>query len=125
MKGIITVSESGDKLHLNISGQELSMIDLELPEAKAADKKKELQAILFLLVDKVTENENSLKSAEKKIEKLEQRTGAVNVGKNVFDMAADVKRKKNNPKVLPKAPGMSVINPGSKRRAAPKGVQFD
>lgn len=84
-----------------------------------------MQAILFHLVDKVTENENNLKSAEKKIEKLEQRTGAVNVGKNVFDMAADAKRKKTNPKILPKAPGMSVINPGIKRRTAPKGVQFD
>lgn len=84
-----------------------------------------MQAILFHLVDKVTENENSLKSAEKKIEKLEQRTGSVNVGKNVFDMAADAKRKKTIPKILPKAPGMSVINPGIKRRTAPKGVQFD
>lgn len=125
MKGNMTISESQDKLHLNLCGQELSVIDLELPKATEADKKKELPAILFHLADKNIEIENGLNLAVMKIEHLEKRAKSNNAAKNVFDITSDIKRKKTTQKAPPKTHGMSVINPGSKRRTAPKGVQFD
>lgn len=121
----MTLSESGDKISLSLNGQELTTVDLQLPEATLADKKKELQVILFHLTDKLAETEKSLKAAETKVETLEKKVTKTSAGKSVFDMTADVKRKKTAQKAPPKAPGMSVINPGSKKRTAPKGVQFD
>jgi len=125
LKGDMTISESGDRINLSLNGQELTTVDLQLPEATLADKKKELQVILFHLADKLTETEKSLKAAETKVEMLEKKLTNTSAGKSVFDMTSDVKRKKTAPKAPPKAPGMSVINPGSKKRTSPKGVQFD
>ena len=42
----------------------------------------------------------------------------------MFDLN-DAKSGKSPLKVEPKRPGMSVINPGSKKKKVPRGVEFD
>lgn len=95
----------------------------ELHEAGEVDTTRELKSVLFGLAAKSRDLENKLGKAERVVESL-QKVNAVN-RPNVFEMTSDSKRKKNQPKAMPKQVGMSVINPGSKKRAKAKGVEFN
>ena len=94
-----------------------------LYEAKAVDKKIELQGLMFRLAEKATDLEGKLEKANSKIETMQNQKGAgpaTGIG-GAFDIAGAERKQK----VVPKKVGMSVINPGSRKRKAPRGVQFD
>ena len=107
-------------------GSGRKQLSFELFEAKAVDKKTELQMVLFKLAEKVTSLQDSLEKSQSRVEALEQQKGAVGGATGIggaFDIGDS--SKKNAQKNAPKKVGMSVVNPGSRKRKAPKGVQFD
>ena len=93
-----------------------------LPIDSADDKSSELQRILFQLADRSACFEAKLKTAQSRVDTLQQKPS----GQSVFDIGFESKKKKSQvAKGAPKQVGMSVVNPGSKKRSAPKGVEFD
>ena len=90
----------------------------------AAEQRTELQTILFRLAEGMTDLEIKLDQTTKQLESAQQRkTTASSAMPSLFDM--DSNKKKTQPKVAPKTAGMSMVNPGSKKRKAAHGVMFD
>ncbi len=121
--GDITVSQVGVKCLLSL-GQGQNTLDFELFEARAVDKKIELQNILFHLAKRSLDLEESLTKANETISSLKQQKAAGAGAAGLLDLG-DPGKKKGQPKAPPKQVGMSVINPGSKKRKAPRGIEFD
>ncbi len=122
MGGDIQVSQIGANVKLRI-GQPPGNFDLKLYEAKAMEKKVEIQNLLLRLADLTMDLDKKLEKANNTVDTLKQQQGNAGARGGVFDM--DAKKKKTQAKVQPKQAGMSVINPGSKKRKVIKGVQFD
>ena len=122
----VQVSQMGVKATVTVGGGR-KQLSFDLFEAKAADKKTELQTLMFRLAEKVTELESTVEKAQSTIENLQQHraggSGAATGIGGVFDIADG--GKKNTQKAAPKKVGMSVINPASRKRKAAKGVEFD
>ena len=100
---------------------------MNLFEVTAAIRKNELQTILFRLADTVTSLETSAEAAEKAISKLRQQQGTSKdsgVG-GMVDYSVDGKRGRGVQKPVSKQPGMSIVNPGCRKRKIAKGVEFD
>ena len=117
------MSQIGIKVELNV-GSGSKSLSFTLYEAKAVDKKMELQGLMFRLAEKTTDLESKLEKANNKVETLQNQKGggaATGIG-GAFDIAGADKKQQ---KAAPKKAGMSVINPGSRKRKAPRGVQFD
>jgi len=91
------------------------------------DRSTELAASLFSVAERCAETEEKLAETERTLESLKRSAAAssANAHVNVFDIAMDCKKKKTVPKIQPMQAGMSIVNPGSKKRTKAKGVQFD
>ena len=93
---------------------------MKLYEAKAMEKKSEMQCLLIRLAELATDLDTKLEKATKSVEHLKQQKAG---GGGIFDIGD--KKKKAQPKAPPKQAGMSAINLGSKKRKVAQGVQFD
>ena len=120
----IQASLIGAKVNLVI-GQGVKALTYELYEAKLAQKKSDLNSILFRLAERSLELESRLEKADMEIAGLrqQQKTSAVGDSSGLI-LDLDAKRNKQ-PKIQPKKPGMSAVNPASRKRRAAHGVQFD
>ena len=97
-----------------------------LHKVNSADRSTELSSLLFSVTERCTELEKRLADAERTVESLKRSAdNSVNAHVSVFDMTVDSKKKKTQPKMQPKQAGMSIVNPGSRKRTQAKGVQFD
>jgi len=119
--GDLSVAMVGNKVTLNI-GKGTSVFGIDLYEAKAKEKKIELQNVLFHLADVATSLSSDLDKANQLVDTLksQRRDGASNAFMNLGP-----KKAANSAKAKPKKVGMSVINPASKKRKAAHGVVFD
>ena len=111
----------GTKVALTV-GKGSSALNFDLYEAKAADKKTEMQKILFRLAENATSMESELSKAKHTIDALKAQKGATNTA--AF-MDLGPKKGANPAKNKPQKVGMSVLNPTSKKRKAAHGVVFD
>ena len=111
----------GTKVALTV-GKPSSKLSFDLFEAKAADKKTEMQKILFRLAENATSLESDLSKAKQTIDTLKAQKGA---GNAAAFMDLGPKKGANPAKNKPKKTGMSVLNPTSKKRKAAHGVVFD
>lgn len=86
----------------------------------------ELAASFLSVAERCAEVEERLAEAQRTVESL-KRTAASSASAhvNVFDMTVDSKRKKTQPRTQPNQAGMSIVNPGNRKRAKPKGVEFE
>ncbi|KAH3853349.1 uncharacterized protein LOC127875261 [Dreissena polymorpha] len=119
--GDISVAAMGNKVTLTI-GKGCSPINLDLFEAKAADKRTELQTVLFRLAESATLLSADLDKSKQLVETLKAQQGAP---KPTAFMDLGPKKGLNPAKTKQKQAGMSVINPTSKKRKAAQGVVFD
>ncbi|BFZ12063.1 hypothetical protein BsWGS_15102 [Bradybaena similaris] len=120
--GDITVGRIGTKVTLSV-GKGASAIELDLFEAKAAEKKSELQSILFRLSECCSQLEVQLVAANQQVEALKaqkNQAGAL----NPF-MDASPKKGAGQSKAKVRKVGMSVINPSSRKKKAATGVVFE
>lgn len=87
----------------------------------------EIGAVLFVTAQRTLDLSKQLEQAEKKIDSLRQSVSAASSGakSSVFDISCDAKKKKMQPKAPGKQKGMSVINPGCKKRSKAQGVEYD
>lgn len=98
-------------------------MNLDLYETTAADKKTELQTVLFRLAEQTSTLETKLSAANQSLEKLKaQKTGPSGMNA-LMDLGA--KKIGAQAKAKPRKTGMSVVNPASRKRKAAKGVVFD
>ena len=95
-------------------------LEFKLLKASETDTKTTLHDMLFFLAERSKDQQKQLERAASTIENLKKPTQR----SAMFDLN-DVKSSKTAPKVAPKQPGMSVINPGSKRKKLAKGIEFD
>ena len=115
----------GNIITLNI-GLGANVNSFKLDKVPDTERCVLLKRILFRLAEKSTDTQSKLDAANKKIETLEKSKTQDAVRQNIFDTAVVGKKRKNQPVAkAPKQPGMSVINPGSKKRTAAKGVEFN
>lgn len=119
--GDLSVVVIGNKVTLNI-GKGSSVFSIDLYEAKAAEKKSEMQNVLFHLAELATTLSADLDKANQLVDTLKTQKGTG--ASNAF-MDLGQKKGPNPAKAKPKKVGMSVINPGSKKRKAAHGVVFD
>ena len=118
--GAISVDVIGTKVALTV-GKGTSTLNFDLFEAKAADKKTEMQKILFRLAESATSLESDLNKAKHTIDTLKAQKGPATAA--FTDLGP--KKGANPAKNKPKKTGMSVLNPTSKKRKAAHGVVFD
>lgn len=116
----LSVSMVGTRATLTV-GKSAGTINFDLFEAKAAEKKVELQSILFRLATTATNLECDIERANKTIDTLKAQKN-MNAG-GLMDFGP--KKGVNPAKAKPKKTGMSVVNPTSKKRKAATGVVFD
>jgi len=97
-----------------------------LKKVTKADRSAELTATLFSVAERCAKVEERVAEAERTMESLKRSAAnSASAHVSVFDMTADSKKKKTQPKIQPKQTGMSIVNPGSRKRTQAKGVQFD
>lgn len=119
--GDLAVAIVGNKVTLNI-GKGSTVLSIDLYEAKAADKKTEMQTVLFRLAESATSLSAELEKANKLVDSLKSQKGTG--ASNAF-MDLGPKKGQSPAKAKPKKVGMSVINPASRKRKAAQGVVFD
>lgn len=120
--GDLSVALVGTKLTLTV-GKGAAAMDFDLFEAKAAEKKTELQAVLFRLAEQTSVLETKLLAANQSLEKLRaQKTSGGGVS-SLMDLGT--KKVGAQGKAKPRKTGMSVVNPASRKRKAATGVVFD
>ncbi|XP_013407884.1 uncharacterized protein LOC106171910 [Lingula anatina] len=121
-RGEMTVSCMGKKATLEV-GLGISSLSLDLYEASAAERKEEIQTLLFFLASTAHSLEIELKKSKDMVEGLQHQIGKASNSNTAF---VDLDKKRGSQtKAKPKQPGMSVINPSSKKRKAAQGVVFD
>jgi len=97
-----------------------------LKKIGGAGRSMELAASLFSVAERCAKVEERLAEAERTLESLKRSAASsANAHVSVFAMAVDSKKKKTQTKIQPKQAGMSIVNPGSRKRAKAKGVEFD
>jgi len=117
----LSVAMIGTKVTLSI-GKGSDGLNFDLYEAKSAERKRELQGVLFRLAELSTKLQADLSTANKNIEHLKSQRAQG--GASAF-MDLGPKKSANQAKAKPKQPGMSVLNPSSKKRKAATGVVYD
>lgn len=120
--GDITIGRIGTKISLKV-GKGSSAIEIDLFEAKAAEKKVELQSLLFSIAENCKQLEVQLVAANQQIDALKAQRGSA----GGLSSLADLSPKKGHGQAKPKTAkvGMSVINPSNRKRKAATGVVFD
>ncbi|CAH1791798.1 unnamed protein product [Owenia fusiformis] len=121
--GDIQISQQGFSVSLTI-GQGAKSFDFKLYEAKAAEKKLDVQDILFRLAEVSIDLDKKLTQAEKTIDTLRSEQGK-NSSKHTGYFADQEKDVVSKTKVRPRQVGMSVINPSSKKRKVAQGMVFE
>jgi hypothetical protein len=121
----IQVAEFGCKLKLSF-GQGNNLIGVDLFEATAALRKTELQEIIFKMADRISVMEASSEKDQQTIMKLRQSQGSSKDSgvSGMTEYASDSKCGKVKEPAT-KQPGMSLVNPGMRKRKIAKGVEFD
>ena len=120
--GELSIARLGTKLTLTV-GKGSSAMEFDLFEAKAAERKAELQTVLFRLAEQTCTLEAKLSAANQSLEKLRaQNTNAS--GMSTF-LDPGSKKVGGQGKAKPRKIGMSVVNPASRKRKAATGVVFD
>lgn len=117
----VDISQDAGKLSMTL-GKGSKPLEFSLYECTARMKRKELQYILFRMAESTVSLQSKLDKAESTIETLKQQKGS-SIASSGFD-SGDAK-KKSQTKTAPKPAGMSVLNPGMRKRKAAKGVEFD
>ncbi|KAL5008747.1 hypothetical protein ScPMuIL_014328 [Solemya velum] len=121
--GNLSIAMLGRKVTLTVGkGSTLSSFDLFEPNS--AEKRIELQSIIFKLAELSSLREEKLLAAEQTIKTLKSQKDDNRRGIGAL-MDLGPKRGANLGKVKPKKTGMSVVNPTSKKRKAAHGVVFD
>ena len=121
VSGDLNVAVIGNKVTLTV-GKGTATVNMDLYEAKAADRKTEMQNVLFRLAEASTSLSTELEKANQTIDNLKMQKG---VAQNTAFMDLGPKKGVNQAKQKPKKTGMSVLNPTSKKRKAAQGVVFD
>jgi hypothetical protein len=111
----------GNKITLSV-GKGAVALTFDLYESKAAEKRIELQDILFKLATNSTKLEEELAAANRTIDNLKVQAGNTGAGNAVMDLGS---KREAQGKNKPKKVGMSVVNPTSKKRKDATGVVFD
>ncbi|XP_052766921.1 uncharacterized protein LOC128207817 [Mya arenaria] len=119
--GDLGVAILGNKVTLTV-GKGSTVINLDMFEAKAAEKRTEMQNILFKLAESATSLSSELEKSHQLVETLKTQRGG-NQSSVLMDLGP--KKGPNPGKAKPKKVGMSVINPTSKKRKVAHGVVFD
>ncbi|WAR20212.1 hypothetical protein MAR_002050 [Mya arenaria] len=119
--GDLGVAILGNKVTLTV-GKGSTVINLDMFEAKAAEKRTEMQNILFKLAESATSLSSELEKSQQLVETLKTQRGG-NQSSALMDLGP--KKGPNPGKAKPKKIGMSVINPTSKKRKVAHGVVFD
>lgn len=122
VSGDITVGRVGTKVTLSV-GKGGVAVEVDLFEAKAAEKKQELQSVLFHLAETCSQLEAQLSAANKQIETLKSQKPS-NAGLGAL-MDLSPKKGAGQSKVKAKKVGMSVVNPSSRKRKVATGVVFE
>jgi hypothetical protein len=121
--GEVSVAKVGDNKVTLTVGKASSAMDFDLYVAKAADKNLELQTVLFRLAEQTTVLETKLAAATQSLEKLRAQKGGPSGMNALMDKGS--KKADAQAKAKPRKVGMSVVNPGSRKRKAATGVVFD
>lgn len=91
------------------------------------DKRTELHDILFRFAQGLTDTTDKLEKVSLELDNVKQQRASAaassGLGSGLFDI--DSNKKKGQNKVQRKAAGMSILNPGSKKRKTAGGVEFD
>ncbi|XP_076441824.1 protein PAXX-like [Babylonia areolata] len=120
--GELAVARVGTKLTLTI-GKGSSAMDFDLFETKAAERKTELQNVLFRMAEQTLMLETKLSVANQSLEKLRAQKTSTSGMNALMDLGT---KKLGSPaKAKPRKTGMSVVNPSSRKRKAATGVVFD
>lgn len=118
--GELSVAIIGTKMTLTV-GKSGSSINFNLFEAKAAEKRTELQTVIFRLAEQTLQLEEKLSVVQESLEKAR----AQKAGTSGMNILMNVSPKKGQAKARPKKTGMSVVNPTSRKRKAATGVIYD
>ena len=98
-------------------------MEFDLFEAKAAERKAELQSVLFRLAEQTCTLEAKLSAANQSLEKLRAQKTSASGMSTFLDLGS--KKVGGQDKAKPRKTGMSVVNPASRKRKAATGVVFD
>lgn len=144
--GLLVHSLSSDKFELNKfmdTANLTDFVEFKLANEKLAGACKfilepakssanDIKNLLFIMYDKLSKAEAEVKKLNEKADLSTGESGLVKMGSSDSNgakgsSASDILRKFNiaSGPAYSRKPGMSIINPLSKRRKAPKGVKFD
>ncbi|XP_059157332.1 protein PAXX-like [Physella acuta] len=119
--GIISIGHIGSNVTLSV-GSGAANFNFNLAEAKSAEKKIELQSILFKLADSVSQLEKELSAVNEQMKSLRAEKSSSSGISALMDLSP---KKAGGNKTKPNKAGMSVINPSSRKRKAAAGVVFE
>ncbi|XP_027059084.1 uncharacterized protein LOC113685740 [Pocillopora damicornis] len=109
----ISLAQLPNKVILTV-GEGIPSLSYDLSEAKAIEKKTELQLILFKLADKVAELTQELKVSSDSLERLKTQKYGAPGELSTFDIPA---KKTTQAVPVKRKQGRSLINPGSRKEA--------
>ncbi|XP_011684244.1 protein PAXX [Strongylocentrotus purpuratus] len=122
--GDLTVTLQNHKVLLTVGSGSNGAISYDLYEARANEKKADLQRALFYFAENCSELEKRLAAKEEELASVKkQRSNATDQGNMLKDF--EMKKHTGSQAKMVKQPGLSIVNPSSKKRKAAKGVDFD
>lgn len=115
------IGHIGSNVTLSV-GSGAANFNFNLAEAKSAEKKTELQSILFKLADSVSHLKKELSDGNEQMRSLRTEKSSSSGFSALMDLSP---KKAGGNKTKPIKAGMSVINPSSRKRKAATGVVFE